>query len=302
MTARIVRDPQYGYLRIDPIPSAEDVDRYYRDEFYDRSRANYVNDSGLDNMREEAEYHRRSYADLLEVLRRAVLNAGRNPAEIAVADVGCGFGYWLKYLTDHGFKGYGVEPVAEGVAHCREMGLKAHCMPIEALARPPEDERVSIVTMINVLEHLREPADILKGFRKNWLVPGGHVLLRVPNEFNPLQVAADRLHGLKQWWVVPPRHINYFSRSSLQELFAACGYEVVDVMTTFPLEMFLLMDEVYVGDPKVGKQIHRKRVAFERNLESSNLTDLRYRLYRQFAELDIGRELVMLARARAERA
>ncbi len=302
VATRIVRDPKYGYLRVDPVPSAEEVDRYYRDEFYDRSRANYENNSGLDNMREEAEYHRRSYSDLLEMLRRAILQVGRDPADIVVADVGSGFGYWLKYLGDHGFRGYGVEPVAEGVAHCRQMGLTAHCIPIEALSRPPEDQRVSVVTMINVLEHLREPAAILQGFLNNWLEPGGHVLLRVPNEFNPFQVAADRLHRLQQWWVVPPRHINYFSRSSLLELFTACGYDVIDVMTTFPLEMFLLMDEVYVGDPKIGKQIHRKRVAFERNLEISNLTDLRYRLYRQLAELDLGREIVMLARARTREA
>ena len=295
MTARIIRDPEYGYLRIDPVPSAEEVDRYYREEFYSRGRANYENNSGLDNMREEAEYHRRSYSDLLDIIRRGVL---QTDAVLTVADVGCGYGYWLKYLADHGIRGYGVEPVPEGIAHCRDLGLEGHCLPIDALALPPEAKRVSVVTLINVLEHLREPAGILQSFRKNWLEPGGYVLLRVPNEFNLLQVTADRAHNLKQWWIVPPQHINYFSRKSLQALFAGCGYDVIDTMATFPLEMFLLMDVVYVGDPKLGKQIHRKRVAFERHLDEANLADFRRRLYRNFAEIGIGREIIVLAKAR----
>jgi SAM-dependent methyltransferase len=302
MTVRIVRDPDFGYLRIDPVPSAEEVDRFYREEFYDRSQANYVNDSGLDNMREEADYHRRSYADLLEIVRHGVLGSGREPDSVTVADVGCGFGYWLKYLAEHGLKGYGVEPVQEGINHCRSLGLEGYCVPIEALTRPPQAGRVALVTMINVLEHLREPADILKAFRASWLEPGGYVLLRVPNEFNPLQVTADRLHGLNQWWVVPPQHINYFSRESLLALLAACGYDMVDTMGTFPLEMFLLMNEVYVGDPKVGKQIHRKRVAFEQHLDAANLAGFRRQLYRHFAELGIGREIIVLAKARSDAA
>ena len=140
MTSRIIRDPEYGYLRIDPVPTAEEVDRYYREEFYSRGRANYENNSGLDNMREEAEYHRRSYSDLLDIILRGVSQTG---ARLTVADVGCGYGYWLKYLADHGIRGYGVEPVPEGIAHCRDLGLEGHCLPIDALALPPEAKRVS---------------------------------------------------------------------------------------------------------------------------------------------------------------
>ena len=102
MTASILRDPTYGYLRLDPVPTAEEVDRFYREEFYGRARANYVNDSGLENMREEADYHHRSYADLLDILQRG---AGRDPRDLTVADVGCGFGFWLKFLGDQGLRG-----------------------------------------------------------------------------------------------------------------------------------------------------------------------------------------------------
>jgi SAM-dependent methyltransferase len=295
MTHHIIPDPEYGYLRVDPVPTSAEVDRYYREEFYGRSRANYENDSGLENMREEAEYHARAYADLLAMIEGGV--AGRNLNTITVADVGCGFGYWLKFLADHGVKGYGVEPVQEGIDFCKTLGLEGYCVPIESLAKPPCAGRVSLVTMINVLEHLREPATVLKAFREQWLEQDGYVLIRVPNEYNVFQVTADRLYDLNQWWVVPPQHINYFTRGSLHLLLQASGYEVVETSATFPLELFLLMGDVYVGNPALGKTIHHKRVAFERNLDQADLTDFRRKLYRQFSELGIGREILVLARA-----
>jgi SAM-dependent methyltransferase len=295
VTAKVVRDATYGFLRIDPTPTAEEVDRYYADEFYARADTKYANDSSLDNMREEAEFHRRSYGDLLHLVERACLAAGRSPAQLSVADIGCGFGYWLKFLQDAGIAGYGVEPVREGVDHCHSLGIEAFRTPIEALSHPPRPGRVQLVTMLNVLEHLREPAWVLEQLRENWLADDGYLLLRVPNDFNAWQVTADRLHSLDQWWVVPPRHLNYFSAQSLADLLSACGYTVVDRIATFPLELFLLMGEVYVGDPVLGKQCHRKRVAFERNLDDADLQDLRRRLYREFAGLGLGREIIMLA-------
>lgn len=298
MKAKVIQDDTYGYLRLDPVPSKEEVDRYYAEEFYARSETNYVNDSSEDNMREEAEFHRRSYEDLYQILTRNCRAIVEEPKSFATVDVGCGYGHWLRYLADHSVPAIGIEPVPEGVEACRKAGIEAFVTPVEDLAKPPMGKRVKLVTMLNVLEHLREPARVLKDFRSNWFGDEGWVLVRVPNDFNELQMAADRLHHLDQWWVAPPRHINYFSPASLARLFSSCGYDVVDNFASFPLEMFLLMGEVYVGDGKVGKSCHRRRVAFERHMDQANLRSLRHKLYRQFAELGIGREISVLAKAR----
>ncbi len=298
MEGKIISDPVHGFLRYDPTPSIEEVDRYYRDEFYARADTSYTNDSSLENMAEEAEFHRRSYADLLHMIGSGWSSAMPDIRKATAIDVGCGYGFWLKYLNDHGIAGYGVEPVLDGVDYCKQHGVDAYCLSVEKLAHPPRSERVQLVTMLNVLEHLREPAAVLQQFRDNWLVPGGSVLIRVPNDFNSWQVTADSLLGLGQWWVVPPRHLNYFSAESLTRLLANCGYDVVDGMSTFPLELFLLMGDVYVGDPVLGKQCHRRRVAFERNLDNANHADLRRQFYRQLAKLGLGREIILLARLR----
>jgi 2-polyprenyl-3-methyl-5-hydroxy-6-metoxy-1,4-benzoquinol methylase len=275
-TTQVVQEPE-GWFRLDPVPTVEEVDRYYAEEFYARAetaatvdpaadKANlYVNDSSLDNLAEEAEFHRRSYDDLLALLTEAL---GAEPHGRTIADVGCGYGHWLAYAAEHGITGYGVEPVAEGPEHCRTVfGIDAFCIGVEDLVTPPQGRRVDIVTMLNVLEHLREPAKVLTDLRANWLHEGGTVLIRVPNDFNALQVAANAEHDLGEWWVAAPRHINYFSHSTLAALLERCGFEVTAVSSTFPLEMFLLMGDVYVGDPVLGKACHRKRVKFERTLD-----------------------------------
>lgn len=290
-------DEKNKFLRIMPSPTAEEVNRYYAEEFYARKNSNYVNDSSRENMEEEAEYHRRCFSDFYDLMLQNIPQITRQIGDFSVLDVGCGYGYWLRYLQELNIKVQGVEPVQEGVDECLKAGIKAYCVPVEKMAEVDLGGRVDLVSMINVLEHLREPDKILSALRENCLHKGGYLLLKVPNDFNQLQVAANQVHQLNDWWVIPPRHLNYFSFSSLASFLARCGYEVVDQMSTFPLEMFLLMGDVYVGDSNIGKVCHRRRVNFERNMDDSGLKALRHSLYRDFANRGVGREILMIARA-----
>ena len=295
MTA-VTRDHRGGFLRLDPLPTPEEVAEYYASEFYDRANTSYVNDSSLENLEEEAEFHRRAYEDHFRLLDTWV-NLHRPLSHCRVADIGSGFGHWLAFLREKGVSGYGVEPVESGVEFTRSMGIETYQLGVEDMTAPPGGA-VDVVTMINVLEHLRDPFAALVGFRENWLKPGGWILIRVPNDFNDFQVAANELHDLGEWWVAAPRHINYFSHVTLRALLDHAGYETVASTSTFPLEMFLLMGDIYVGDPAVGKDCHRKRVLFERSLELAGHTEARSRLYEALASAGLGREVVLLAQAR----
>jgi hypothetical protein len=52
---KIVTDPKYGYLRVDPIPTPEEVERFYLEEFYSSDYKQF-NDSSLEVQKEEQNF------------------------------------------------------------------------------------------------------------------------------------------------------------------------------------------------------------------------------------------------------
>ena len=213
---------------------------------------------------------------------------------LSLFDIGFGFAQALLYFRSRGMEVSGLEPSPEGVAYARELGLDVYGAGIEDFDCVGT-RRFDVVTLFNVLEHLRSPAETLLNIKSKLLATNGLLVIDVPNEFNDFQVAADAEHNLGQWWVCPPNHINYFSATSLKVLLQKCGYRVARSESSFPLEMFLLMGDVYVGNEDVGKACHNKRVNFERLMRKHGKEDKLRRFYESLAELDLGRQVVVYA-------
>ena len=55
------------------------------------------------------------------------------------------------------------------------------------------------------------------------------------------------------------------------------------------------MGEDYISNPEVGRQIHLKRVRFEKWLYETSNNDFKDALYQAFAQLGIGREIEVFA-------
>ena len=54
------------------------------------------------------------------------------------------------------------------------------------------------------------------------------------------------------------------------------------------------MGDNYIGNDKVGKIIHNKRVNFENNLNDSGFDNIRRNIYSKFSEIGIGREFCII--------
>jgi SAM-dependent methyltransferase len=149
--------------------------------------------------------------------------------------------------------------------------------------------------MGEVLEHIRDPAELLK-LAHSRLNPGGLICIIVPKDFNPFQMVLEKHLGFKSWWVAPPHPINYLNFKSLKILLDRCGFEVLHQESTFPIDIFLLMGENYVGNDAIGRECHGKRMRLEIILFQSGAGELMASLYSKLSELDLGREIVMIAR------
>jgi len=195
-----------GLVRTDPMPDAEQIDRFY------------------------AERYRLDYKQAYAPSRRHLLRAGRvalerlsrlpapQPGARRALDVGAGggeFAYLLARTT--GLAVQGIEPNRGYAEHAqRELGLDlqigsfAHAQPGEGC--------FDLVTMFHVLEHLRDPAAAL-GRVREWLAPGGLAVIEVPNVEATCQAPGHLFHFA---------HLYNFSPATLERLGERAGLTPVN--------------------------------------------------------------------------
>lgn len=285
---KIITDKEYGYLRADPIPTPDELEVYYREEFYSPKP---FNDSSLEVQKEGQEYYDSRWDGIYEKCKAILRNEN-----FSVFDIGFGYAQALLYFQSKGIEVSGLEPSPEGVKYAKSKGLKVYEAGIDDFT-VTEGRRFDVVMMLNVLEHLSHPHETLKSIQKNLLNPNGIVVIEVPNEFSDFQTTAVAEHNLEEWWVCPPHHLNYFSSSSLKNLLEKCDYKVEHMQGSFPMEIFLLMGDVYVGNQELGKKCHNKRVEFERVMRKHKKTEKLSLFYEALAKLDLGRTSLVFARS-----
>jgi len=289
---KVLRDAVYNFLRVDPLPTQEEVERFYQEEFYSSEYKSF-NDSSLEIQKEDEEFFQSRWESICE---RCQSYFGRIEG-LSLFDVGFGFAQALLYFREKGMSVSGLDPSPEGVDYARRQGLQVYQAGIEDFSCAGS-ARFDVVTLLNVLEHLRDPGRTLKSIKEQLLKPSGMLVIDVPNEFNDFQTIANAEYQLGEWWVCPPNHLNYFSVTSLKQFLNACGFDVIDCESSFPMELFLLIGDVYVGNGELGKVCHQKRVRFESLMRKYGKGKKLIEFYRALAELDLGRQVVCYAAPR----
>lgn len=282
--------PRYGFLQVRPTPTLKEITDFYAKEFYS---AHYqrCNDSSLDIQIRDKDFYDGHWTDLcdnIEDLR------GRSLKGAKVLDIGCGWGQALLQFRERGMICFGFDPVADAVKYAHKQKLNVVEAGMDRVDVFPK-ETFDVVTVLNVLEHLADPVQILKNIRTKILKPGGLLVIDVPNEFNAFQLCGQKIHGLPPWWIAPPAHLNYFDGKSLKKLLTGLGYQVERLESSFPMEMFLLFGHNYVQDGALGRQCHEQRMAFELNLRKQGQTSVLRRFYQSLAEQNLGRQIVAYA-------
>jgi len=134
-------------------------------------------------------------------------------------DFGCGVGRLCRVASDYGIRAVGIEPDANAREHARKSsGLRAYASLRDLRAARPYS-KFDIVTMWDVVEHLREPWKELENLSRA-LRPGGWLMLSTPNAAS-LRARVER----KRWSnTVNPTHFYYFTRKSLEAVLKRAGF------------------------------------------------------------------------------
>lgn len=290
----IVEDPTYGYRHLDPVPSQEELGKFYQSRYYDLLRKGgrapelrRLLEGGTAGAREQQWLREGMFKDIIAVLNKHC--RGKR-----LLEVGCGQGEFLALASENGFDVVGVEPSTEAARLAADRKLCVHPATLEQFAEVPKEttrEGFDAVVLLNVLEHVPNPVDTMTRC-KSLLKPEGILCVRVPNDFTQLQHAAETSINKREWWIAVPDHINYFNFESLRRLFEGIGFDVVYNQGDFPMEMFLLMGDDYVANPEVGGRCHERRVRFDLALPP----ELRRSIYGALAASGVGRDCLMFGR------
>jgi SAM-dependent methyltransferase len=160
-------------------------------------------------------------------VRKVLALLGKQPQDVRLLDVGCSSGAFLMTARKLGLETVGVEPSAEAAETARRAGLSVFTGYLEAARLP--DASLDAVTLIEVIEHLRDPCSLLAECRRV-LKPGGILLVTTPNAGSwTARLMGSRWDGFSL--TAMGGHISFFNLRSIRVIAERTGFELVRIET-----------------------------------------------------------------------
>jgi SAM-dependent methyltransferase len=143
-------------------------------------------------------------------------------------DIGCGKGRFLACAYEAGWECLGVEPTERSwhVA-IEKYGLQVVTEPLQDDHFAPES--FEVVTLWHTLEHIPEPARVMRNVHK-WLKPTGLAVVAIPN----IASLQANIGGPLWFHLDPPRHLSHFTTKTATKLLTSCGFDKPGVHFFYP--------------------------------------------------------------------
>lgn len=150
-----------------------------------------------------------------------------------VLDLGCATGWQARHLVQQGCQVVGVEVDAEAAAMATAWCERVIVCDLDMADLPTElgDDRFDVVAAGDILEHLRDPARVLRSVRR-LLRPDGRVVASIPNVAHG-SVRLALLTGAFPYedaGLLDRTHLRFFTIESITELFDAAGFAIDELV------------------------------------------------------------------------
>ena len=225
----IVRCKQCGLVYVNPQPTIEDLVKKYNEKTGLNEGSSVSYPHGL------KVYTGFEYAHMLKAnIRSRIIRKYRKEGRIL--EIGCSVGYFLKVMRDQGYKTYGVEIFNLAADYGKKnFNLNIFCGDVSSADFA--NEEFDIVTMFDVISHLRAPIRTLKEINRILKVDG----LLVFETGNKGEF--DSKEQITKWgdeWG-PEEHLFHYSRKALRKLLKKTGFEVLEI-NTYPVIISSLVE------------------------------------------------------------
>ncbi len=138
-----------------------------------------------------------------------------------IFDIGAGYGFWQKFVTERGFHCNSIEPDLSCYEYANKE-LNINEIEHKRFEDFSTNKKYSIITMIDVLEHLNEPKNMLSKAH-SMLDTEGLIYIQVPNVLG-LKIPYGHNLGL-------PFHLWQFNKKSLYKLLENSNFEPLEYWT-----------------------------------------------------------------------
>lgn len=283
-----------GYISASPLPSVEELERYYADIYYQQTpAATYQTTYSPEELEQK-----RLRAKLLIYAFEAARD-GKDGKDFL--EIGCGEGFVLQAAADAGFDVAGIDLSRFGVQtfHPHLADRLSTGDALELLdTRIKHGLKADVCVLQNILEHVLDP-EALMARVKDVLKPGGLAAINVPNDFSALQKKLMELGDVDHdYWFLPPQHLHYFNVDTITPFLENAGFEVMDLFADFPIEMFLFHPgSNYAANADNGPNAHRARLLLDLLLAERGISNY-YRLCQAMSGCGIGRNVCAIVRVK----
>ncbi|WP_187115161.1 class I SAM-dependent methyltransferase [Clostridium tyrobutyricum] len=198
-----------GLIYANPQPSENSINKYYSAIAKEKFGGIYGNIKERENF-------------LFDMSNTRLDNIRKITNKKLLLDIGTGIGFFVRVALDRGFHAYGLELTQEDCEYAKiHYNLNLIRKNFYSFT---EDEQYDIVTMFEVIEHMRAPLKDLKRINK---------LVKINGIFVIATPVLDSEYGKKVkeenpfWRVVT--HLSYFTKSTLKDYLQKSGFKLLKV-------------------------------------------------------------------------
>ena len=200
---------------VNPLPTIAAMQENYQKEMVGNETESGLHSTYIIERQERIKSYSKLYNSRLDLIE------GLYPGKGTMLDIGCGAGFFLNCAKQRGWNCHGLEILPEYLKYAQE-NFELDNIRLESL-----DESLSydantfdVITLWDLIEHLRNPLDCLKKIH-HVMKPGGLLVMWTPNVKNAL-FQKDRWMGYKIL-----QHFYFFSEDSLNKMLGKAGFEIV---------------------------------------------------------------------------
>ncbi len=223
-----------GFVYSNPTPTKELLEKIYSS----------IEDPDYDS---EEEGRSDNFKRILKRIKK-IKNSG------TLLDVGAATGIFMKLAKERGFEVEGIEPSLWAAKKAEEKyGFKIHNTTFENFET---DKKYDIITMLDLIEHVENPLEILK--KANSLLNKNGLLVLVTPDIDSL---LRKITG-SRWWHFRPPHVNFFNIKSLKFALNKEGFEIISIKPYhWKFSLYYLISRFNIGRKIYDKIRVLKRIS-----------------------------------------